>query len=844
MAKLEQANAFLELKQRTNRDVRQLGPLVTQFYEAESTASQTVINLSFAVEQTAEAKKQVQLFVDGKLLREGAGNDYQYSSVSSGQSSQITLSAPIAAGLNIVAQRIGSSIQNFPNPSSVQATLNSDVAQPHLMAQAGLQNFIAPVYRSVSNTTIQNRAQVIDDSSTLKAIAGVERIRTASINLLQNEFGASGERVWEADSKDARVRFVGNWANLSGTTGSAPTTANIGDYIEIHFYGTGLNLVTRTSGSFDFRVSVNGGAEGANIFTTGYSAILDARFYNVNQVLPVVSGLTLGWNTIRIRNATAGSLFYMFGCEILNERSNLAVLSGTAFNGAKRELLTGTSTSAFNAEVVGTRGARVVKYLKDGVIGQAVQEVNPAAAYLTSADHTNEEAVRRINFREFGVGRSDDISTITTTSTTRAFTLEDGTTTLVAFTARGDAGYVTDALRSVAGTSNFITITFVGTGLDIMACSDSSRTSTILVDGTNVGNVTVPNIAAQYVKIVSGLPYGTHTVRFSNSSGASDTFGIADFIIYQPKKPAIPSGAIEIADYNVMANFVANATAGVDTIATGTLRKLAWRENTYVGTWTNPGVDPTNYIGAQSIVTTTSGSYVEYTFFGTGFEFRGQAVVGYSATNAVTLQASGGSLVSLTTTNFPTITSSNYGGFTFTNTTGNLSVATATALASGFRVSGLPLGVYKIRITNNTSVSFVVHTFDIITPIHINQPSLKTGSLSLVSNRNFDVIKSTVDTLPDLSKAKAWCLYNTTTQVILASYNISAAFRKGTAFVSFFFEKPFKTANYVPVAFGSIGQTDFDNIFPNYIDAALTNSAGSPTDGIISIVCFGELADE
>ena len=124
MAKIQQTNPFLEVKQRTNRDVRQLGPLVTQFYEAESTAAQTIINLSFAVEQTDEGKKQIELFVDGKLLREGASNDYVYTNIYAGQSSQITLNFPLSAGLNIICKRVGSSVQNFPNPSSVQASVN------------------------------------------------------------------------------------------------------------------------------------------------------------------------------------------------------------------------------------------------------------------------------------------------------------------------------------------------------------------------------------------------------------------------------------------------------------------------------------------------------------------------------------------------------------------------------------------------------------------------------------------------------------------------------------------------------------------------------------------------
>jgi hypothetical protein len=75
-------------------------------YEAESTASQTVINLNFSVDQ--ENKEAFQLFIDGKLLREGLTNDYTFTSIGfDNTSSQVTLTFSLPAVLNIIAIKLG-----------------------------------------------------------------------------------------------------------------------------------------------------------------------------------------------------------------------------------------------------------------------------------------------------------------------------------------------------------------------------------------------------------------------------------------------------------------------------------------------------------------------------------------------------------------------------------------------------------------------------------------------------------------------------------------------------------------------------------------------------------------
>lgn len=75
-------------------------------YESESVASQTVINLNFSVDQ--ENKEAFQLFIDGKLLREGLSNDYTFTSIGfDNTSSQVTLNFSLSAALNIIAIKLG-----------------------------------------------------------------------------------------------------------------------------------------------------------------------------------------------------------------------------------------------------------------------------------------------------------------------------------------------------------------------------------------------------------------------------------------------------------------------------------------------------------------------------------------------------------------------------------------------------------------------------------------------------------------------------------------------------------------------------------------------------------------
>lgn len=642
-------------------------------------------------------------------------------------------------------------------------------------ASNGFQNFVATDYLTAVNgspsssqfrSDITNRASIPNLGNDLFPKMGMDRMTLQSLTEVQSEVGPAGQRVYKltADSKD-QLRFVGNWIFNASAFGTYVASSSLTtDYVEIVFYGTGLNLLVENSSpapTYDARASVDGAAEGSNLYLTGASGVLTNKGYNPNTVLPVTSGLTLGLHTVKIRNA---ALFgNLYGLEVLTQATALKVPTGTA-------LIDGTSVShsaaediaynsTFESGALGTRGGRVVAYLKSsGAIGKVVTPANPAQANLTSADHTNEEVARVYYPREFGSNRADDFSTLDSSSSARSYTLDDGTTGLYGLATAFNIGN-TNGLFTVSNGSS-ITFTFVGTGLDIKVQDTATGTDTqsATIDGTGIGNFdTAGSTSTRIMKVVSGLPYGTHTFTITRVSGSNYSRTIHAFIVYQPKKPTLPSGAIELLDYNVMATFAANATAGADTISTGVLRKSVMRELAYVnGTggsadWamdlaTGAGL----YIGGNVTYSNRQNAYMEYTFFGTGFDFRAYTTSGLSANITVSLNGT-----TLTAANFPSASFSTYGtGVAFNSATGVFDQNDGgNTTGIGFVTSGLPLAKYTVRFNNNSAGSYLaINAFDIITPVHAHKAShpvsvgntMAVGSQSLLDTRALTPIKNAI----------------------------------------------------------------------------------------------------
>lgn len=645
-------------------------------------------------------------------------------------------------------------------------------------------------------TDIQNRAKV---DASLKTVFGNERIHVNSLNKLNNEFGPNGEVVYEPDNGDSRIRFVGNWETVFTTFGQYISTGSTsgGDtssYLEVTFYGTGLNVLFTGNQDRDFLINVDG-VSYPNL-TFNNSDILGGRNYKSNSIYNAVSGLSLGWHTVKVNNA-GGATFGIdiHSLEIVNESSQITVKSGKAHGNGYEYSLDSDQLIDYNLGFdnvldanIGNKGGRVVVYMDpaDGSIKKRLTKTDSTAQYLANTDHSNESIYRVVNFREFGRNRADDFSTLSTSQSDRGFTLDDGTTTLVSNNTDVPSGF--DVLRLPA-VGSFYTITFVGTGLAFgnpnVSSSPVDVSTSVEIDGVNVGDLNGAPRDGRVVEICSGLPYGTHTVKIETLAGGQ-VWNVADFIIYQPKKPELPEGAIELADYNILGDFVANTSQFIESLSQGVLRKSGTREQVYGGgTFTISGSPQNDWdrFGVFASGSGQAGAFIETTFFGTGFDFRFFASTNTSTDVLVTLNGQ-----ALTAANFPTAVfnvTSNLSAYNDTTGSLNQNSGVATQPGSGFMVSGLPLGHYTVRLTNNDNSNGLLNNgISPIVPIHA--PHTHFGSLSLRDVRNFDSQKD----INKIAKEEInYVIGSTTDFSIRGSKGVSQVLRLTTGEAAIYFEE-------------------------------------------------------
>lgn len=642
----------------------------------------------------------------------------------------------------------------------------------------------------VPDTEIVNRAQIADLTQDLKPRFGIDRIQTQEAFDIQNEVGPNGELVsGVVNDKLGQIRFYGSGiANVNNTGGVYVRFTDTDDVVEITFYGTGLNaLLAFNDGSRDIRATTDGGAEGANLWIIG-STVLNARNYSNNHVLPIVSGLPLEIHTIKIRNATANQIGFN-GFEILNEEATglIQLPIGSQLHKGKKLTHDSAETTLFNSDfesgTLGTRGGHVCIYQKaDGSIAKSVNPTESSQLNLSAADHSNEEIIGHHIPREFGAGRSDDFSTLENVASDRAFTLDDGTTTLMGEDVRIGS---TDGVFATGVLDKFLTFTFIGTGLDVEMDNTSGVgvDYDISVDGAATGTISKIAFALRAAqKVVSGLPYGTHTVKFNNPNPGLNGPNIFNFKIYGPKKPDIPEGAKTIADYFIMADFVAGTVGDENTIATGVLRKHATREFTYTGAGHAVAsfFGSLQSIGGFQISSATSGDTIQYTFLGTGIEIRGRANVGHSGLTTLDIDGESDFVTGI----FGAVTTSAYGGYGFTASTGNIDGNNSDTNGSGVSISGLPLGLHTVTLTKGSNFAFPVEAFDIITPIHspkLNGPVVIQNTLRIGSQGICDLRRLNADQTmeqPAMSKVRivAGAVNNTSSTVWKTIPNMSTSF--------------------------------------------------------------------
>lgn len=590
-------------------------------------------------------------------------------------------------------------------------------------------------------SSITGRSAMKDLLQDMNCRFGNNRLMLQQLIVLNKEVGSTGQPVYAVvNDKFNQIRFVGaGWTTTAGTNGMSLTTTSTTDFVEVTFYGTNLNVLTSLSGTRDFRARVDGGAEGGNLVGFTGSTFMDGRNYALNQSISAASSLTEGVHTVTIRNNTAtGFTVYGFETSLVDSTpANIVTNVGYGYANSNQIQLLAQDKSSYTTSVTGSRGGRIVRYLNSGgTVANAFQAVDASTLTLTNTDHTNEEVAQVFHFREFGANRTDDFSTIQSISN-RAFTLNDGTSTL--YVNNGVA--TTNTTDSIAYDTGVLTFTFVGTGLDISHITNNatSRTMGLTINGTSIGTFNVAsNATASTIKLVSGLPYGTHTVQiFQNTNGTASWL---NFLVYQPKKPSVPSGAVELVDFNVLATFVANTTNTVFTRATGILRKPITRENAFVGTWTFGAIEGNNLCG-WNIFTSTNNDYVQIRFFGTGFDYR---TVGGASTYTATVEIDGSTnLSSFTTGSYGAIASFVAGTGVYTTSAG------AGSFGNGVYVSGLTLGWHTVRVSKTSGAgSMNPEAFDLITPTHSysnvvyydRQNTYPIGSMSVADTRKFSPV--------------------------------------------------------------------------------------------------------
>ena len=743
--------------------VMALAPTV-QCYTAVGTASQTLITCDFSWQYNLNPTKTVgavEVHIHGVLQARGV--DYTEVNLGTANTNQILLNVALLGGENIIVSPVYQAIDTSAAQSSFNGQALSNIQN---LMTAGTQGFVdQSALISVPNTAIVGRAKIPDIANDLRASLGIERIMTQSIVQLQNEFGLNGEPVFAAVNDDrGLIRFVGSWVNIQDAYGQRAGSGALGDYVEITFYGTGLNIITMPwSDGRNFTAGVDGGAQGSNLLPTA-SIVLGGRNYSTNQVVSAIPVQTIGVHTVKLVVSSVNAVIY--GFEILNSNASglVNINPGVGYiNGQKYTNFLVDSNAYKPAALTGIKGGRVVQYLNaDGSTGQTVTLVDANSYTLTNATHTNEESPRTYHWREFGTGRNptgspnprDDFSTDMTSVSNRVFTLDDGVTTLVGSYVREDnvSGVNTVNAYNSGGTS-FITFTFVGTGLDVTLAADSltrSYTSVYIDGGSSIGALPkAANTGIDIRKIVSGLAYGTHTVKFENTSSSSGGANFVNFKVYQPKKPVLSSTALEICDYNVMADYVASTVATLGTVAAGTLRKAGAREVVYVGTF----IANTSLSDMESgwyFATNTASSYYERAFFGTGIEIT--SAVDSSAACNHTYFIDG---VATGTTAANLIQPGTGLGMV----AGVLSGASNVVGKIRIKYSGLTLGVHKIKIIINSGTQFMYSdVVDIITPIHAvksnlyadMQNTLPVGSCALTDSRKTSAVKEI------LPSQKAW----------------------------------------------------------------------------------------
>ena len=319
----------------------------------------------------------------------------------------------------------------------------------------------------------------------------------------------------------------------------------------------------------------------------------------------------------------------------------------TSLGLANWQVVSGATTTRYRPY----NGGRVVKWVhSDGTIKTSVTMMPPNAqnfggtainakadasvannTYLPTFsgaidDSLSEVAKHYIN-EEFGNGAANggtgatyaDASMLSGSSDDIAYVMDDGLTSLSAnAVTKGGASATMPGYLNIGSGDNVYT-TFIGTGV------------TLGITNWNADDTHIHNVAFN-------LPYGTHILRVYNSSDTikyvidgvevqssyQTYWSPFEFTFHQPKRPPIPEDACVLADYMLMADFVAQGTTVTEGSISKGVRVVSGSRDHFIdgtSTFDSAGIEMGSARGFQGVYGLRSGvaQTAQLPFFGTRF---------------------------------------------------------------------------------------------------------------------------------------------------------------------------------------------------------------------------------
>ena len=337
------------------------------------------------------------------------------------------------------------------------------------------------------------------------------------------------------------------------------------------------------------------------------------------------------------------------------------------------------------------------------------QTINFDTTTLANATPLSEVA-KTFNWREFGNGSANGGTSSGTYADASmlkdgvdddvAYVMDDGLTSFSAETIEADS----DQLSYRFNANDAFYVTFIGTGISIeKKASDTQAGSdsyTYNLDGVALTTYSSSNAThPKFINLAQNLPYGTHVLKV-NRSGHSNVLPFwKEFTYHQPKKPPIPEDAVVLCDFMLMADFVAQSSAGIEKISKGVRSVSNSRDMMYDetagGAFDTLYVDPVAMTGLVIAYNTSTGTGAntvtrKLPFFGTNFVSRG-----YQHDTRLTIRLDGVDKDSASTKD-----------------------NTASRGSYAYLTSSVDLGTYEGGSYNVADQAAYFESMDIVTPIH------------------------------------------------------------------------------------------------------------------------------